>query len=282
MLTLPDLQRLFGQALLTDNETALSALEPEIASSSMSPRERLAIYRNNVLASLTDVLRETFPVVCRLVGEPFFAFAAREFIAAHPPLRPSLSDYGDAFPAFLGTFPPCSDLAYLADTARLEWLLNVARYAADVAPVSARCLSATAEEDAARLVFRFHPACGYHARHDNRYRSGHSDSRPVQTGHACCLLLFDNLWNGISRMFDSRRGKAHVWSDILLRDVEIPKCCYDRPRTRSRQNYERNDEGHPRRYKVTGPRHWEGSCSKLSHCDRINNTSRFPAQGAAQ
>ena len=77
-----------------------------------------------MLASLTDVLRETFPVVCRLIGEPFFAFAAREFIAAHPPLRPSLSDYGDAFPAFLGTFPPCSDIAYLADTARLEWLLT--------------------------------------------------------------------------------------------------------------------------------------------------------------
>jgi hypothetical protein len=97
----------------------------------------------------------------RLVGEPFFAFAAREFIAVHPPLRPSLSEYGGAFPSFLRTFAPCRDLVYLADTAQLDWLLNIARYAADVAPVSASSLSATAADDAARLVFHFHPACGY-------------------------------------------------------------------------------------------------------------------------
>jgi len=161
MLALPDLQHLFGQALLTDDETALSAIESEVATGARTTRERIAVYRNNVLASLTDALRETFPVVLRLVGERFFAFTAREFIAAHPPLHPTLSDYGETLPDFLATFPPCRNLAYLADTAQLEWLLNVARYAADVAPVSARCLSATSEEDAVRLVFRFHPACGY-------------------------------------------------------------------------------------------------------------------------
>ncbi len=161
MLALPDLQHLFSRALLTDDEVALSALEAEIAGGALTPSERLAVYRNNVLASLTDVLRETFPVVCRLVGGPFFAFATREFIATHPPLRPSLAEYGEEFPAFLQTFPPCRDLVYLGDTAQLEWLLNVARYAPDIAPVSPSCLSTTVEDDAARLVFRFHPACGY-------------------------------------------------------------------------------------------------------------------------
>jgi hypothetical protein len=161
MLALPELQHLFLQALLTDNEAAISALEPEIATGALTPRDQLAVYRNNVLASLTAALRETYPVVDRLVGEPFFAFTAREFIAVHPPLRAELSDYGDTFPAFLATFPPCRDLVYLADTARLEWLMNVARYAVDVAPASASCLAATAADDATRLVFQFHPACGY-------------------------------------------------------------------------------------------------------------------------
>jgi hypothetical protein len=161
MLALPELQRLFGQVLLTDDEAALGSLEREISAGSPAPRERLAVYRNNVLGSLTDALSETFPVVCRLVGERFFAFAAREFIAAHPPLRPSLSEYGGAFPAFLATFPPCRDLVYLADTAQLEWLLNVARYAPDIAPASANCLSTTGPDEAAALVFRFHPACAY-------------------------------------------------------------------------------------------------------------------------
>jgi hypothetical protein len=163
MFALPEQQRLFGQALLTDDEAALRALESEIApgAGALTARDRVAVYRNNVLASLTDALREAFPVVLRLVGEPFFAFAAREFIAVHPPLRPSLSEYGEAFPAFLQKFPPCRDLVYLADTAQLDWLLNVARYAADLRPISASSLSATAMDDAARLVFQFHPACGY-------------------------------------------------------------------------------------------------------------------------
>jgi hypothetical protein len=68
MLALPELQQLFGQALLTDDESALGALASDVAPGALAPRERLAIYRNNVLASLTDVLRETFPVVHRLVG----------------------------------------------------------------------------------------------------------------------------------------------------------------------------------------------------------------------
>jgi hypothetical protein len=161
MLALPELQQLIGSALLTGNEAALSALEPEIEAGALAPRVRLAVYRNNVLASLTEALRETFPVISRLVGDQFFAFAAGEFIAAHPPSRPSLSDYGEAFPAFMQEFPPCRDLVYLADTARLEWRLNVARYAPDIAPVPASSLPATSPVDAARLVFRLHPASGY-------------------------------------------------------------------------------------------------------------------------
>lgn len=180
MLALPELQRLFGQALLTDNEAALGALAPEIAAGGMTAGDRLAVYRNTVLTSLTEALRETFPVVCRLVGEKFFAFAAREFIAVHPPLRPSLSEYGEALPDFLQAFPPCRDLAYLADIAKLEWLLNAARYAADIATVSASCLSATVEDNAARLVFRFHPGCGYLASAwpiDRIWRANQPDSQ---------------------------------------------------------------------------------------------------------
>jgi hypothetical protein len=161
MLTLPELQHLFGRSLLADDDGALGMLEPEVVAGALTARDRLAVYRNNVVASLTEVLRETFPVVSRLVGEQFFGFAAREFIAIQPPLRPSLSEYGKAFPGFLGAFPACCELVYLTDTADLEWLLSAARYAADIAPVSAECLAAIAEDDAARLVFRFHPACGY-------------------------------------------------------------------------------------------------------------------------
>ena len=161
MLALPELQRLFGQAMLTRQRNRTERARVGGCSRSHDAT-RAARRLSQQCAGVADrrAARDV-PGRLRLVGEPFFAFAAREFIAVHPPLRPSLSEYGEAFPTFLQMFPPCRDLVYLADTARLEWLLNVARYAADIAPVSASSLSATAADDAGRLVFRFHPACGY-------------------------------------------------------------------------------------------------------------------------
>jgi hypothetical protein len=120
MPTLPELQTAFRVALLEGDKHASALMEAEIESGDLSASERLAVYRNNVFAALSDALRETFPVVCRLVDERFFAYAAHEFIAAHPPSRPALFEYGGAFPDFLAGFPPCRELAYLPDVARLR------------------------------------------------------------------------------------------------------------------------------------------------------------------
>src|SRR5262245_5599191 len=98
MLALTDLQRTLRRALLEQNERALRELDLEIASGNLTVHERVGVYRNNVIASLTEALRETFPVVHRLVGEHFFDFAASEFVGSHPPSHPVLSEYGDAFP----------------------------------------------------------------------------------------------------------------------------------------------------------------------------------------
>jgi hypothetical protein len=93
-----------------------------------------------------------------------------------------LSDYGEAFHAFLQTFPPCRDLLYLADTAQLEWLMNAALYATDLSPVSASCLSGVAPDEAGALVFRFHPASGYLASAwpiDRIWRANQPDSQDL-------------------------------------------------------------------------------------------------------
>ena len=100
MLSLRELQTEFRRAILGQGETSV-ALRNAVAHDPFA-EERLAIYRNNVLASLTAVLRDTFPVVCRLVDERFFAYAAHEFVCWRPPSRPALSEYGAAFPLFLG------------------------------------------------------------------------------------------------------------------------------------------------------------------------------------
>jgi hypothetical protein len=161
MLALRDLQTAFREALLEEKEHAIDVMVSEISDGGMAARERLAIYRNNVFASLTDVLKDTFPAVVRIVDERFFSYAAHEFIVLHPPAKPSLLEYGGEFADFLAVFPPARELAYLADVARFEWLMNRAAHATDAEPASVDALAQVSPENAERLMFRLDPSLGY-------------------------------------------------------------------------------------------------------------------------
>jgi len=119
MTTLHRLQQAFSAALL--NEQANAAALPMLDSAA---RQRLTIYRNNIIVSLSEALAKTFPVVCRLVGRRYFDHAAEAFIRTAPPTEPRLSHYGAGFADFLARF--CPDLPYLAEVARLEWQINEA------------------------------------------------------------------------------------------------------------------------------------------------------------
>jgi hypothetical protein len=153
MLPLRDVQAAFRRALLAEDETALAAFVEGGAA-------RIDVHRNNLFASLGEVLRDGFPAVCRLVDERFFAYAAHEFIRHHPPARAVLAEYGGSFADFLADFPPCRHLPYLADVARLEWLMCVAATAADAAPLSVAALADFAPEATPSLRFALHPALG--------------------------------------------------------------------------------------------------------------------------
>ena len=154
MLALRELQTAFRRAVLEDDGRAIAQMSAEVEPVGLSASERLAIYRNNVFAALSEALRETFPVVRRLVDERFFSYAAHEFIRAHPPAVPTLAEYGGAFPDFLARFPPCRELSYLPDVARLEWLMNLVAVAPDEPPLAPNALSAVGLEQAARLGIR--------------------------------------------------------------------------------------------------------------------------------
>jgi hypothetical protein len=84
--------------------------------------------------------------VQRLVGKEFFDGAARIFIGYHPPQSAYLNAYGAAFGDFFAQFPPAASLAYLPDVARLEWAVNIALHAEDVAPLDPACLSSLDED----------------------------------------------------------------------------------------------------------------------------------------
>jgi hypothetical protein len=70
-------------------------------------------------------------------------------------------EYGGEFADFLEAFPPARELAYLADVARFEWLMNRAAHATDAEPASVDALAQVAPEDAERLMFRLDPSLGY-------------------------------------------------------------------------------------------------------------------------
>ncbi|HEX2545756.1 MAG TPA: DNA-binding domain-containing protein [Ramlibacter sp.] len=106
------------------------------ARSGVDAAGRFDVHRNNVVASLVNVLADTFPVVRALVGEVFFRAMAARFVRACPPRDPVLHHYGAGLPSFIAEFAPCASLPYLADVARLEWARMEACHAADAPPLS--------------------------------------------------------------------------------------------------------------------------------------------------
>jgi hypothetical protein len=134
------------------------ALEAAIAGDGLTAGARLAIYRHHVVDTLTRVLEAAYPVVGRIVDPRFFGYAASRYIAAHPPAGPCLSEYGASFAEFLAGFPPCRDLVYLPDVARLEWAVHRAWHAPDAAALDSALLGAIGGDRLGVMALRLHPS----------------------------------------------------------------------------------------------------------------------------
>jgi hypothetical protein len=118
---------------------------------------RFGVYRNNVYASLIEVLQGRFPVTARLVGDEFFRAMARLYVEQAPPCSPVLLHYGAGFPEFVASFAPAEGVPYLADMAALEWARSAAYHAADAVPMPVEAL-APAVEHAAHVRLLLHPS----------------------------------------------------------------------------------------------------------------------------
>jgi hypothetical protein len=150
-----ELDRRFAAALLGEADDGIVG---EIQGDGLDPAARIAIYRNHVFATLTEALEATYPVVVRLVDRRFFAYAADRFIRVHPPAGPCVFEYGESLADFLTSFPPCRDLVYLPDVARLEWALNRALHAQDAAPLERRWLADVPAEEIGTVRLVLHPS----------------------------------------------------------------------------------------------------------------------------
>lgn len=156
MHSLRDLQHAFVSSVF---DGGVAATELDVVAGVTSAEERLAVYRNNAFHNLREALRAVYPVVERLVGEPFFARAADDYVRAFPSRSGDLHLFGSQFADFLAALPAASALGYLPDTARLEWLVHEVFHGAEHAPLAPQRLTQVPEQRYASLVFRLHPAC---------------------------------------------------------------------------------------------------------------------------
>ncbi len=155
MQRLAERQRGFAAAVLD----AQAEIPPGLVGPDGAPSaRRFAVYRNNVLAGLSESLKLTFPAVCRIVGDAFFLAMARAYVSADPPRSPMLLAYGAGFPVFVERFPPAAGLPYLADIARIENAWKEAFHAAEAAPLPPAALAALPQDRLADVRFRVHPS----------------------------------------------------------------------------------------------------------------------------
>lgn len=157
MPELEALQRAFGAALASAAEAPRTAAL--FAGDHAAVLHRLAVYRGNMVGACGKALAGTYPVVAKIVGEPFFEGLAREYLRRHPSASGDLNEFGVSFAEFVADFPHTRDLPYLPDVARMEWLAHRAYYAAGAAPLDLARLAELSEDDAPALRMVLAPAC---------------------------------------------------------------------------------------------------------------------------
>lgn len=153
--TLLELQRAIGQGLLHGVDGDMSAF---VAEDDLAPQARLGIYRNTAIGTLVTALRLSYPAIHAMVGPEFFEGAARLFMEDSPPRSAWLDRYGEAFPEFLAGMPQATSLAYLPDTARLEWAIDTVLHAPDAMPLDLARLTQLEEAKRGEVCFTPHPA----------------------------------------------------------------------------------------------------------------------------
>jgi hypothetical protein len=155
MTALAELQRQMARAVRADGSaTPIELFRPD----HLPAGEPLSVYRNHHCISLCSALGTTFPTVSRLIGEEAFDVLARQYLRAHAPGQPCLSEYGADFADYLERAPLVKDLPYLADVSRLDWAINRAATAPDAVPLGAQVVGSMNADQLANRSIAPHPS----------------------------------------------------------------------------------------------------------------------------
>lgn len=132
-MNLSKIQQAYSQAIYGADTLTLESLIN--GDSKFSTRKRVDVYRNNTIGTLKQTLSDTFPVCEMLVGEKYFKQLTSAHVQEYPSMQRNLDLYGESFAETLQALIQSRDelkkLAYLADVAQLEWLLNQSYFATD-------------------------------------------------------------------------------------------------------------------------------------------------------
>jgi hypothetical protein len=196
---------------------------------------RLHLYRNNVRGNFLDGLSSTYPVVKRLVGDDYFRQAARDFQRRQPSRSGDLRHAGALFADHLADVH-AADAGYLADVARLEWLIQEALLGAEHAPLDLEKMAGVAPSAYDTLRFELHPALRLF---ESRYPAlriweanvGEAEPEPIDLGQGGDRIIvmrhrlqlrFHRLSEGEFRFLDEcRRGTSFAAA------VEAADACDD-------------------------------------------------------
>lgn len=152
-------QRAFVDALFArSHDEAAARLARSTAIETAGRWERgLVAYRSTGHALAERALAAAYPVVAQLLGADNFAPLARELWRRFPPARGDVAQWGVHLAELIEGIGELSEPEpYLADVARVEWLLHAAATAADAQP-DFGSLALLASRDPAELALVFAP-----------------------------------------------------------------------------------------------------------------------------
>lgn len=84
----------------------------------------LKIYQNNLLMTAARALSLSYPVLERMLGEEAVVALARELLRRAPPQDGDWGEWGGELDALIVSTSLIDEHPYLADVARLEWLIH--------------------------------------------------------------------------------------------------------------------------------------------------------------
>jgi hypothetical protein len=157
--TLAEVQRWMAARILPGGafDPSAVALNPQRGAPGA---DRLAVYAEGYLVRTEAALADVYETVRHLLGRAAFCRLAQAYVRVHPSREPNITFVGRAFPEWLAAQPSSTELPFLPDLARLEWLVCEAVHAPERAPLRLDALAGLSPAEWERARFAVQPSIG--------------------------------------------------------------------------------------------------------------------------